>query len=68
MISIVENSLCIFDLNDLSLKNIIKQDEEKYQAFSVNQERRQIICSMSNSNIRVYDYDTLKCIKIVKVY
>jgi hypothetical protein len=75
-IAIVDDMLKIFDLNDLSLKRSIKQvrinfypkDEETFNTFVFNSKRNEIICAMSNSSIRVFDFNTGKSLKFLKVF
>jgi U3 small nucleolar RNA-associated protein 13 len=69
MFSIVEDSLRILDINTLKTLKIIRQPEEQIMAFTYNTFRDEIICSMNNSLMRVYDIssETPKCVKIWKL-
>lgn len=69
--SIVGEGLRIFEIENLSQvkeRGIIQQENESVVSYCYNNIRRnEIICSMSNSLIRVFNLDTLKCIKTWKL-
>jgi U3 small nucleolar RNA-associated protein 13 len=62
ILSQVENELHIINQTDLNLIKKISQKEESILAFTYNSKKKEIICSMSNSLIRVYDlFNVNKC-------
>jgi WD40 repeat protein len=67
ILSLVEDSLLILNADDFSVFKTLKQNEETFISFAYNPMKRQIICSMSNSLIRIYDIDTLHCTKVWKL-
>ena len=66
-LSIVGDSLHILNTSEFTIKNIIKQAEEQIISFVYNEPKREIICCMNNSLVRIFDMDTTKCVKAWKL-
>jgi len=66
-ISIVGDSLHILYTKDFSIKKVIKYPEEQIISFVYSDAKKEILCCMNNSLVRVFDIETLKCLKVWKL-
>lgn len=66
-LSIVGESLHIMNTYDFTVKRIIKHPEEQILSFTYNEIRKEIICCMNNSLVRIFDFESTKCVKVWKL-